>query len=97
MTPPPLQFSLAGHLGTERKAVQKFTEDLIQKRKDASPLFRTVAIRKPSAPKAQTEANVKVYRKKDETDPLYASKPPPPLPLPTLTIASPFSVAVVAW
>lgn len=60
-------------LGTERKAVQKFTEDLIQKRKDASPLFRTVPIRKLSTagPSGQgpSEPNVKVYRKKDEVDP----------------------------
>lgn len=62
-------------LGTDRKAVLKFKDDLIQKRKDASPLFRTVAIRKPTAgPQSGLDpsANMKVYRKKEtEADPLF--------------------------
>jgi len=75
-------------MGTERKAVAKFTEDLIQKRKEASPLFRTVAIRKPAAPsRMEAEGNFKTYRKKDEVeDPLCADSttlcPAPPLLLP---------------
>lgn len=80
-------------LGTERKAVQKFTEDLIQKRKDASPLFRTVPIRKLSTagPSGQgpSEPNVKVYRKKDEVDPYMVKKKKKPVNKPKDQGASP--------